>query len=149
MWCIQLVVKNVKDAKASLQFLRICKCHCCIKIWLQEKLTFIHITYLMPFKTSNGNSSKCKTINGLKSAKSKLSTFNDFQWSAGARSYRYMLSNKIPSIGTLRMRTGTRTTTAQKDHTSGSFSTFLCGSLGFCFLTLAIANRKMIVFPWS
>ena len=34
----------------------------CIKIGLQEKLTFIHITYIMPFKTSRRNFSKFKTF---------------------------------------------------------------------------------------
>ena len=42
------------------------------------------------------------------------------------------------------MRTGTRTTTAKKNHISGSLFTSLCGSLGFCFFALEIVNRKMI-----
>ena len=42
------------------------------------------------------------------------------------------------------MRTGILMMMAQKNHISGSLFTFLCGSLGFCFLALDIANRKMI-----
>ena len=42
------------------------------------------------------------------------------------------------------MRMGTRTTTAQKNYISDLLFSFLCGSLGFCFLALDITNRKMM-----
>ena len=46
-WCgavNAMVVKNVKDV--PLKLLPLCR-----KIWLQENLTFIRITFIMPFKT--------------------------------------------------------------------------------------------------
>ena len=59
-WCgavNAMVVKNVKDANVLLKLLPIRR-NICGKIWLQEKLTFICITYIMLFKTSKRSSSK-------------------------------------------------------------------------------------------
>ena len=46
------------------------------------------------------------------------------------------------SIGTLSNEDGTRTKTAQKNHLSGSLSTSLWRSLGFCFFAINFVNRK-------
>ena len=51
------VAQSVEDENVPLKLLPICG-----KIWLQEKVTFIRITYLMPFKISKRNSSKFKTF---------------------------------------------------------------------------------------
>ena len=49
---------------------------CCIKIWQQKKLTFICITYLMPFKTAKKkNLANLRPFLGRKSAKSRIKTF--------------------------------------------------------------------------
>ena len=44
-----------------------------------KKLTFIHITYIMPFKTSKRNSNKyLRPFQGLNMQKNKIKTFNNF-----------------------------------------------------------------------
>ena len=55
---------------------------------------------------------------------------------------RWFLSNSYHK-GSYATRTGTRTTTAQKNHISGLLSTFLGGSLGFRFFALNFVNRKI------
>ena len=50
LWCSQCngcqKINVIKDVNVPLKLLLICR-----KIWQQEKLTFIRISYIIPFKT--------------------------------------------------------------------------------------------------